>query len=75
MENKHQSLIFDLLFIFAGCLHVEALSTTEFYPFGSSTIDRKLRPNDDDSSGRIAISVPFPFFSDKYNSLFVSMKS
>ncbi|XP_078360280.1 dendrite extension defective protein 1-like [Oculina patagonica] len=44
----------------------------DFYPFGQSQGDQRLPPNDDGGSGTIPISIPFPFFDQKHNSLFVN---
>lgn len=43
-----------------------------FYPFGQSEGDRLLLKNDDQSSGSVPISIPFPYFDQYHNSLFVS---
>ena len=43
-----------------------------FYPFGESEGDRLLTKNDDESSGSVPISIPFPYFDQYHNSLFVS---
>ena len=45
-----------------------------FYPFGESEGDRLLPKNDDQSSGSVPISIPFPYFDQYHNSLFVSME-
>lgn len=46
----------------------------EFYPFGDAVGDSKLSPNDDGSSGQIAISIQFPFFDNNHDSLYVSFE-
>ena len=53
----------------------EAVVLPNFYPFGQSEGDQLLPPNDDESSGTVPISIPFPFFDRNHNSLFVSRKS
>ena len=45
-----------------------------FYPFGESEGDQLLAKNDDQSSGSVPISIPFPYFDQYHNSLFVSME-
>ncbi|KAJ7394041.1 hypothetical protein OS493_003714 [Desmophyllum pertusum] len=50
----------------------EALVLPNFYPFGQSEGDLLLPPNDDRSSGTVPISIPFPFFDQNHNSLFVN---
>lgn len=43
-----------------------------FYPFGKREGDQVVPPNDDGSSGEVPISIPFPFFDQYQDSLFVS---
>lgn len=45
-----------------------------FYPFGESEGDGLLPKNDDESSGSVSISIPFPYFDQYHKSLFVSME-
>lgn len=45
-----------------------------FYSFGESEGDQLLAKNDDQSSGSVPISIPFPYFDQYHNSLFVSME-
>ena len=52
----------------------EAVVLPNFYPFGQSEGDLLLPPNDDRSSGTVPISIPFPFFDQNHNSLFVSIQ-
>ena len=47
---------------------------SNFYPFGESEGDQLLAKNDDQSSGSVPISIPFPYFDQYHNSLFVSME-
>lgn len=64
------------------CIRVVALATLviysigypldDFYPFGLAAGDGNLPANDDGSTNRIQISVPFPFFGSSYYSVFVS---
>ncbi|XP_078360273.1 sushi domain-containing protein 2-like isoform X2 [Oculina patagonica] len=50
----------------------QAIILPNFYPFGQSEGDQRLKPNDDESSGTVPISIHFPFFDQKHNSLFVN---
>ena len=43
-----------------------------FYPYGVSNGDTVLPAGDDDHSGSISISTPFPYFNRNHNSLYVS---
>ncbi len=52
----------------------EAVVLPNFYPFGQNEGDQLLPKNDDESSGPVPISVPFPYFDKYHNSLFVSMQ-
>ena len=52
----------------------EAILLPNFYPFGESEGDLLLPPNDDGSSGTVPISIPFPYFDNNQDSLFVSIK-
>ena len=52
----------------------EAILLPNFYPFGESEGDLLLPPNDDESSGTVPISIPFPYFDNNQNSPFVSIK-
>jgi len=49
-----------------------ASTRPNFYPFGEREGDRLLPKNDDESSGSVSISIPFPYFDQYHNSLFVS---
>ena len=62
-----------LLFIGHQFVVLEALVLPNFFPFGASEGDQTVPSNDDGSSGRVLISVPFPFFDQNHNSLFVSI--
>ena len=44
-----------------------------FYPFGASAGDATLYINDDGSSGRLPISIGFPFYGNTHTSLYVSI--
>ena len=63
------------LVFFACCKFsfLEAVVLPDFYPFGQSERDQLLPPNDDQSSGTVPISIPFPFFDQNHDSLFVSI--
>ncbi|XP_078360279.1 protein mesh-like [Oculina patagonica] len=50
----------------------EAVVLPNFYPFGQNEGDQLLPKNDDESSGPVPISVPFPYFDKYHNSLFVN---
>lgn len=50
----------------------EAAVLPNFYTFGQGEGDQLLPANDDESSGRVSILIPFPFFDKNYNSVFVS---
>ena len=52
----------------------EAIILPNFYPFGQSESDLLLPINDDESSGTMPISIPFPYFDQYHNSLFVSIQ-
>lgn len=67
-------------FQFVIALSSIMLSTTvtgfplrQFYRFGSDEGDSILPSNDDESTPRIDVSVPFPFFGSSYSSIYVSM--
>ena len=49
-----------------------SMAVTRLYPFGQSEGDQLLLKNDDQSSGSVPISIPFPYFDQYHNSLFVS---
>ena len=63
-------------FLFFVCSEIStitfALSLPNFYPFGESVGDHVNPPNDDGGSDKVEILVPFPFFGEAHNSLFVS---
>ena len=63
-------------FLFFVCSEIStiafALSLPNFYPFGEDVGDHVNPPNDDGGSGEVEILVPFPFFGEAHNSLFVS---
>ena len=61
-----------LLVVRDEILTLEAAVLPNFYPFGQSEGDLFLPPNDDGSSGRVPISILFPFFGQYQNYLFVS---
>lgn len=64
-----------ICFVFSCCqisLLTEAILLPKFYPFGTSEGDQVVPRNDDGSSGEVQISIPFPFFDQYHNSLFVS---
>ena len=52
----------------------EALVLSNFYPFGQSEGDLLMPEDDDGSSEAVPISIPFPFFDQNQNSLFVSIQ-
>lgn len=63
-----------VLFAFQQFSISEALVLANLYPFGACNEGETwLRHHDDASSGEIPISMPFPFFGQKYNSVYVSM--
>ena len=62
-----------LLFAWQQVVVLEALVLPIFFPFGASEGDQTVPSNDDGSSGRVSISVSFPFFDHNHNSLFVSI--
>ena len=70
------SAIFSAPFLFFVCGEIStitfALSLPNFYPFGEDVGDHVNPPNDDGGSGEVQISIPFPFFGEVHNSLFVS---
>ncbi|XP_078360269.1 sushi domain-containing protein 2-like isoform X2 [Oculina patagonica] len=61
-----------LLLVCEEILTSQAIILPNFYPFGQSEGDQVLPPNDDGSSGTMPISIPFPFFDQYHNSLFVN---
>ena len=70
--NMNAVLIPLLLLVWKAILTSEAIVLPNFYPFGQSEGDRLLPRNDDGSSGMVQISIPFPFFDQNHDSLFVS---
>lgn len=53
---------------------VNGFPRSQFYPFGTTATDNYLPANDDGSTSRIPISVPFPFFGSSYSSVYVSAR-
>ena len=51
----------------------EALVLPNFYPFGTNEGDQSVPSNDDNNSGEVQLSIPFPFFDEYQKSLFVSI--
>ena len=49
------------------------LPLSAFYPYGPSAGDTAAPINDDASTGRIPISISFPFYGKAHGSLFVSV--
>jgi len=65
--------VISLLFLaWAEVVVLEALILPNFYPFGESEGDQVVPRGDDDISGNVSISIPFPLFGQNYTSLFVS---
>ena len=52
--------------------HVIGIPLMSFYPFGNDTGDTALPPNDDESSGLINLTMPYPFFGENRATAFVS---
>ena len=48
------------------------IALENFYPYGPENGDIAVPTNDDDSSGRVNIAFPFPFFDVEHEFLFVS---
>ena len=67
------SIISLSLFIFGEVEVFEALVLQDFYTFGANEGDRVVPKNDDGSSGKVPIRIPFPFFDHNQDSLFVSI--
>ena len=44
-----------------------------FFDFGTYAGDVTVEESDDGSSGNVALSVKFPFYGHRYNSIFVSI--
>ena len=69
--------VFYITYFVYSCYQIsfltEAVALSKFYPFGTSEGDQIVTPNDDGSSGEVQISIPFPFFDQYHNSLFVSI--
>ncbi|XP_078360277.1 sushi domain-containing protein 2-like isoform X2 [Oculina patagonica] len=61
-----------LLLVCDEILTSDTIIIPNFYSFGQSEGDLLLPPNDDESSGTIPISIPFPFFDRNHDSLFVN---
>ena len=62
-----------LIFAWGETVASEALVLPNFYPFGANEGDQVVPRNDDGSSGKVSITIPFPFFGKDHNSLFVSI--
>ena len=76
-ESMIDFAAFLLPLVFSVCCRfsfVEAAILPNFYPFGQSEGDQSLPPDDDGSSGTVPISIPFPFFDQNHDSLFVSIR-
>ena len=70
------SVFYKTCVVFSWCqisFLTEAIRLPKFYPFGTSEGDQVVSRNDDGSSGEVQISIPFPFFDQYHNSLFVSI--
>ena len=61
-----------LVALFLHIMPCFTIPLSDFYPYGLSEGDTALPVNDDDSSGEISISIPFPYFDRNHDSLFVS---
>lgn len=61
-----------LFYSFREIAALEAFELSNFYPFGVREGDYVVPQNDDGSSGMVSISIPFPFFDQNHNSLFVN---
>lgn len=73
-QNMKINLILIPLLLLAcdEILTSKAVTLPNFYPFGEREGDQLLQKNDDGSSGSVPISIPFPYFDQYHNSLFVS---
>ena len=71
-KMKIDSIFIPLLLLACDEILTSKAVTPNFYPFGESEGDRLLLKNDDQSSGSVPISIPFPYFDQYHNSLFVS---
>ncbi|XP_031573725.1 protein mesh-like [Actinia tenebrosa] len=68
-RQKTALLVFLVSFVFNPC---HCLPVEQFYPFGSLTNDRRVPTNDDGSSGWVSITMPFPFFDNYHDRLYVN---
>ena len=70
MFSKRSKVVLVFFLYINACVTVPL---SDFYPYGLSEGDTALPANDDGSSGEIQISIPFPYFDQNHNSLFVSI--
>ena len=75
-DNTSQASTMDWKSSFGLCVIlqfslIQAVSVSEFYPFGRLT-DQRLPVTDDGNSGELTLSASFPFFKSYYQRLFVS---
>ena len=54
-----------------GALYPPDGEDTHFLPYGSDAGDSTVPRSDDDSSGLLTLSIPFGFFGNNYNQLWV----
>ena len=73
--NCHVPLQLQLLL--ANCLlltiHVTAIPLGQFYPFGEQSGDNLVGRTLDGSSPNITLPLPFAFFGESYNDIYVSI--
>ena len=70
-QEQNQLLIVPILLF--TIMPILALPLSEFYPFGEFQGDSSVPANDDESSGEVQLSIPFPYFDKNHESLFVSI--
>ena len=70
MMSRHNCTLLLLTFLSCVLLETIAISTQDF--FGERIPTQTLVPNDDDSSEKITLSVPYPFFDKPMTQLYVS---
>ena len=75
ISKLEQSRLFILIVLVCKIESIVMLSLSEFYPYGDTQGDRSLPANDDNSSGRVRLSILFPYFDKNHDSLFVSISA
>lgn len=58
--------------LFQGPLPASCVPVSDFFPFGTDTGDLRTERSDDGGSGKVNLTVMFPFFGKRHDKLYVS---